>query len=370
MSYAARGSDRRQQIVSIRTLAILLTVCSAGAGASAQTLIDNVYTHGYTGWVDAFPERGGNWRLSFDNPTLIDTNNANPAPAGAVANTGVHEPDVLIQNEFTAPATYDLSATMRTNDDDLLGLVWNYQDPDNYFRVGIRQQAGGSFGATEGLAVQKIVNGVVTQLSPSTPIAGPAAIDQSMIDNRTPFDLRVAVDGSNYEVFFNDVSLASGSDADLAAGRKIGVQSWAQQADASAVTPFWGTEVEEISVTEGANVLYSETFAARPVAWRKVVMTNAAGVSTLTTASREDIGNFGLDINDPWILQHSNGFENATFGKVDFIGPAIVVDEPGSNAFSNYQMRTRLATTDNDGIGVLLRVQDDLITFANHATDA
>src|SRR5690606_6333506 len=103
-----------------------------------------------------------------------------------------------------------------SNDDDIIGLVWNYQDPDNYFRVGIRTQNAGSFGGTRGLAVQKIVGGVVTQLNPAG--TGPGTsfpITQSMIDNRTPFELKVVVDGSNYDVQFDGVSLASGSDPDL-----------------------------------------------------------------------------------------------------------------------------------------------------------
>jgi hypothetical protein len=100
-------------------------------------------------------------------------------------------------------------------------------------------------------------------------------------------------------------------------------------------------------------------------------MKNAAGVTVLNTASRDDIGNFGLDINDPWILQHSNGAENATFGNVDFIGPSVVVDEAGATSMSNYDMRVRLGAADNDGYGVLVRVQNDdnfyRVNFANEA---
>ena len=109
---------------------------------AAQALVANPFNSGYAGWVDPFapPTRLGNWRLSLNNPTLMETNNANPPTAGGGVNTGLHEPNVLIQNNFSAPANYELSATMRTSDDDLLGLVWNYQDANNYFRVGIRQQ--------------------------------------------------------------------------------------------------------------------------------------------------------------------------------------------------------------------------------------
>jgi hypothetical protein len=369
--------SRRLSSLNLTVAACLMALTVIPSVSSAQILVGNPFVHNYTGWVDAFPPptRAGNWRLSLHSPALIDTNNANPPTTGATTNDGTYQPDVLIQNNFTAPAAYDLNATLRTNDDDLLGLVWNYQDPNNYFRVGFRQQpASGNFGGTEGVSVQKIVGGVVTQLVPATPMAGVAAIDQGMIDNRTPFNVKVAVNGTNFEVFFNGTSVAAGSDAGLTSGRKIGVQSWAQQSDAAAVTPFWGTEVESISVTQGANTLYSQSFAARPMQWRPVVMTNAAGININSTPAitREVIGNFGLDIDEPWIHQHSNGFLNATAGNVDFIGPGIVVNEPGANAFTNYQMQVRLGAADNDGYGVLVRAQDDnnfyRITFTNEAT--
>ena len=63
-----------------------------------------------------------------------------------------------------------------------------------------------------------------------------------------------------------------------------------------------------------------------------------------------------MTMNKPWIHQASNGFENATAvaPNVDFIGPAIVVDEPGSTALSDYEMKVRLGAADNDGIGVLV----------------
>ena len=78
-----------------------------------------------------------------------------------------------------------------------------------------------------------------------TQIQGPnltTPISQAMIDSRTLFDLRVSVSGTDYQVFFDNTLYVGGSDPDLAAGRKIGLQSWAEQSDVGTVTPFWGTE--------------------------------------------------------------------------------------------------------------------------------
>jgi hypothetical protein len=102
------------------------------------------------------------------------------------------------------------------------------------------------------------------------------------------------------------------------------------------------------------------------------VMTNSAG-DTATGASKGDLGNFGIGINNPWIYQNSNGFRNATAGNVDFIGPGVAIDEPGAASFSDYKMQLRLGTNDDDGVGVLVRVQDDdnfyRVTFARQAID-
>lgn len=308
----------------------------------------------------------------------MDTNDLAPGVVGT--NTGLYNPDLLIQNGFSAPGNYELSAKMYANDDDLTGLVWNYQDPNNYFRVGLRQQpASGNLGGTEGLSVQKVVNGVITQLQPTAPGVGVPAITQEMISNRTAFDVKVAVNGSNYSVSFNGAELASGVDADLASGRKIGISSWAQNTDVTVSTtavetPYWGTEVESISVKQGATTLYNSTFEARPSKWRQMVMTNSAGINGLSVdQTREVLGNFGNDVNDPWIHQVSNGFQyaTATAPNVDFIGPGVVIDEAGSSAFSNYEMKVRMGAVDNDGYGLLLRVQDDSnfyrVNFANEA---
>ena len=368
--------------MSARFTPALAVVCllSCVVPSSAQTLVGDPFTSSYTGWIDAplTPARTPLWRLSLHNPTLMDTNNANPPTAGAVNNSGVYESDVLVQDNFLAPGTYTYTARMRTSDDDILGIIWNYQDPGNYFRVGIRTQAAGSFGGTQGVSVQKFVNGVMTQISPAAVGPGLATpITQAMINNRTPFDLGVSVDGTNYQVLFNGSPLISGTDPDLAAARKIGVQSWAQLSDTDETPdpPFWGTEVDSVSVTQGASSLYTEAFDRRPIRWRQLVMTNATGtVNTGNTASKDDLGNFGRTLSRPWIHQQSNGFENATVNNTDFIGPAVVVDEQGSTALSDYDMRIRIGATDNDGVGVLVRVQDDnnfyRINFTNEAIGA
>jgi hypothetical protein len=346
--------------------------------ATAQVLVENPFITSYQGWVDPVPARGGNWRISLINPTIMET--ANTTPAGSnpppAQDNGSYFPMLLVQDNYVTPSAYNLNARMYTSDDDLFGLVFGYQNPDNYFRVGMRFQTPGNLGGTSGLSVQKVVNGVVTQISPNGTGPGAPVITDTMFNNHEPIDVRVAVNGMNYEVFFNNTSVVSGTDPNLAPG-KIGVQSWAQR-NAVAANPHWGTELETISVTQGANTLYSGSFndANLPVQWRPLLMTNSNGLAINATGVGEDVGSFGADINDAWYYQQTNGFEWATSvaPNTDFIGPAVVVDEPGSTSMDDYEMRVRLGATDDDGIGVLVRAQDDnnfyRINFATQTIDA
>jgi hypothetical protein len=352
----------------------LFCLASDRRSSGVTTLVGDPFVSPYSGWLDPDRTLGGTWRLNLQSPTptLMDNHSANPPVSGTAPHDGTFIPHLLVQDNVVTGSDYELSATMRTSDDDILGLVFNYQDSNNYFRAGIRQQPNsGNFGGTQGFSIQRIVGGVVTQIYPVTPQSTASPITQTMIDNRTPFDFKVAVSGTSFNVFFNGVSQLPGgtpiTDAALVVGRKVGFQSWAQEAD-SADTPTWGTEIDSVSLASGGSSVFSQAFNNTGIKWRNLVMKNAAGISTpypgtpispSTTATRDDVGNFGLDINDRWIMQNSNAFENATVNNVDFIGSAIVVDEPGSANLSNYEMRVRIAADDNDAEGVLVRVQND-----------
>lgn len=368
--------SRRIAVALLATATLIL--CAASQSGTAATLIGNPYINGHQNWVDADQLRGGDWRLNLISNTIMETSDLVPTgnnPAAAT-NNGSYVPSILIQNNYTTPSTYDINARMWSSDDDGWGLVFGYQDVNNYYRVLFRAQANGNLGGTTGTSVQKVVGGVVTQISPVGTGAGNVAFPTlPMIATRQPFDVKVSVNGTNYAVYVAGVNggnpLQSGSDAGLAAG-KVGIQSWAQQIGPNTDNPYFGTELETFSVSDNTGPLFtSGSFAnPTPVSWRTLVMTNSAGLSTnnvaSTSVSGAETGNFGLGINGPWIHQRGNGFLYATgpvgsgpFDHIDFTGPAVVVNNPGSTSFTDYEMKVRIGATDNDGLGVLVRVQDD-----------
>src|SRR5690606_31690236 len=128
-------------------------------------------------------------------------------------------------------------------------------------------------------SVQKFVNGVMTQIFPFDP--GDPKIrpyDTTTIDNRVAFDLGVVVENGTFDILFDGTSvLPTGpiADSDLTGGGKVGFQSWAQS-NRTGSLPHWGTEVEEVTVSDATGVLYNQTFEARPTQWRALNMKNSS----------------------------------------------------------------------------------------------
>ncbi|MCO6046185.1 PEP-CTERM sorting domain-containing protein [Aeoliella sp. ICT_H6.2] len=336
-----------------------------------QTLVDTVFTTGFDGWTDTFsgsPVAGGqpNWGVLLTGPKTLSESSDGRAADGSTSEglgDGMFTPYVLVNTADETPATYNLSARMGTYDDDGFGLVFGYQDLDNYFRVGWRLQSSGSLGFEEGVAVQKIVDGVITQLG-----TGPSLFPSG---DGSLSDVDVDVDGANWTISVDGNEVLSGSDADLQPG-SYGVQSWAQR-EGGPGDRYYGTAVESIAVSSSV-LNKTTTFAdAIPVNWRPLMMTNAEGNQGTGV---DDFGNFRQDFRDGTIRDDTNGYEWATptAPNVDFIGPGVVLDEPGSDDLTNYEMNVRMESGDNDGIGLLLRATGEesfyRINFAAEPMDS
>lgn len=374
-------------ILSSFVLVALFGACFSQQDANAATLVADPFIGAYNNWTEVYTSGNavnpaGRWGVHLvANPTLMENGGGAQAQDESGSpdanNSGGFTPYILLQEGVTTGTDYSVDARMYTSDDDGFGLVFGYVDEDNYFRVSMRQQTTGSLGFTRGLSVQKVVAGVITQISPAGQGEGDLSVPtQSMIDNHTPIDISVNVVGTAWSVSVAGINggapIIDGTDANLTGG-KTGIQSWYQRLDSNS-KPSWGTEVDNFTVRDGAGAtVFQDAFdPASPLSWRKLIMTNAAGVSVPQAAS--DLGNFSLRFNNT-IRDDSNGFEYgtpSTTDHTDFTGPAIVVDDPGASSMSDYTMQVRITDTDNDGTGVLVRVQDDdtfyRVNFTSQAT--
>ena len=349
---------------SVASGTLFFLACIA-TGVSAQVLVGNPYVTGFQGWQSTYvpadtqvgePPAWG--VLVTPDPLtgqrfLMETSDGREADATTTAGVadGMFKPYILIDSLVTTPANYNITYNLATMDNDGFGVVFGYQDNDNYFRASFREQASGNLGFQQGTSVQKVVNGVITQLATS-----PAGFVP--VSTGTPFDAKVVVSGANWDVQVNNVSILNGSDADLQPG-KYGVHSWAQNTVAGTV-PTYGTIVRQIVLDSTIDKTTDFANLASPIAWRRLVMTNAAGETGFETGTLQRHGNFAHDFINGTIRDDSNGNTNAVGApNIDFMGPAIVVDSAGSAAMTDYRFTTRVENRDNDGIGVMLRVADD-----------
>jgi hypothetical protein len=152
-----------------RSLLTILTQPIAGlvvalqlaiATASAQVLVGNPYVTGFEGWMSTYvpvPTQVGSapsWGvlLTPDPLTgerfLIETSDGREGDGvtTAMVADGKFKPYLMINTADTTPASYTINYQLATTDDDGFGVVFGYQDNDNYFSVGFRRQTPGNLG--------------------------------------------------------------------------------------------------------------------------------------------------------------------------------------------------------------------------------
>lgn len=381
--------DSRRSFAPLASIffATLLIVGLFSFRATAQTLVGSPFITGFEGWQSTYttqPTQVGvapSWSVlltpdPFSGQRFLMENSDGREADSAVAADGNFKPYILINSLDTTPANYTITSQLATVDNDGFGLVFGYQDNNNYFRVGFREQAS-NLGFPRGVSVQKVVGGVVTQLgTPSltfTPGSAGVGFEAKVIVTGTSYDVQVAPTiGGTF------ASVISGSDASLQAG-KYGVHSWANREVSSTVSPQYGTIVGPISIASASlNKTTNFVNALSPIPWRRVTMVNGNGETGFegvlgTNYSADDYGNFSQDFTNGTIRDDSNGNINASgaVGRVDFMGPAIVVDTPAANAMTDYRYAVRVENRDNDGIGLMFRVAGDNSSFyrVNWATE-
>jgi hypothetical protein len=366
----ARSGTQRDSLMSVRNIAIhrvraallLLALAATSTAAVGQTLVGNVFSTGFENWTDVNgqgPRVAGSaasWGVLLTDGNPIVEGSDGRVRDGATVDgftDGNFAPFLLINNVDVTPANYTINATMGTSDNDGMGIVFGYVDENNYFRLSLRLEASSNFGYPSGTSIQKVVNGVTTQIYSDT------VLDHSS----GPFDVSLQVAGPNISVVFPGFT-HNASDSDLQPG-KYGLHSWGQKQIAAADRQY-GTMAYELSVSS-STLNKTHDFANAVVAdWRRLDMVNNAGVSTSTAG--EFFGNFRQDFFNGRILDDTNGNLPGTpdanmYTRSDFIGPAVVIDEPGNAGWGNYVMATRLFSNDNDGMGVVFRVASDNSSF-------
>jgi len=369
---ALRRRIARRGVVALLLAASCMLAASAGV-AQAATLIDTPFRVGYDGWTDtntgtiyvgdALPQ----WGVLVSNDALCDgsdgaLSNGGTAedPTNGVAGDGKFRPWLMVNSNYTTPSQYTLVGRLSSADDAGMGLVFGYLNDNNYFRVVGRAQTTGSYGCAQGISIQKVVGGVITQLqTPSTVLAVPS--------DDTPLYLSIGVNGSAYSIDAGAdpgllTPIFSGSDPDLATlgPGKYGFLNW-RNGEGDNAERFFGAQLHSLTVDEGSDGLVDRTHtfeSVSPLPWRELYMTNATG-GQITLEF--DKGNFRHDFRNGTIVDDTNPFldATATAPHTDYLGSAIAINDSGTLSLEDYQMQVRMECADDEGPGLLVRVQSD-----------
>ena len=156
-------------------------------------------------WTPVVPPRanGSTSLTSGHGQPLWSLSVGTAAPFGTLLECGdcFAGNDAAGQVDFTGPTIvagddnwtdYALAARITPDDDDGHGILLRYQNPTNFYRVGLRSQES-ALGAPRGLSVQKNVNGTYTEVFRES-----AALYAPLPG--VPYDLVAAIAGNKVEV--------------------------------------------------------------------------------------------------------------------------------------------------------------------------
>jgi predicted phosphodiesterase len=184
----------------------------------------------FNGWTiidDPEPRSGpSNWLVEAGE--LRQTSNiwSYDPPAEFIYHLGSH----AVSGD-TSWTDYSLNAILRSTDNDGIGLIVRYQDPQNYYRILLMSDAGNSGSSNSAIQrIQKFVNGE------------PRTLLQNKVSSAFPpgyFSLTADVRGDSIKAYLNGVEIGAVEDDEYQKG-KIGVLVYANS----------GARFDSITVSE------------------------------------------------------------------------------------------------------------------------
>jgi hypothetical protein len=292
---------------------------------SDWAIVDEGADHGPSAWS---AEMG---ILSQDsNIHSPPTDARDPAKLGTFAFYGVpgdNDPPVQPATTWT---DYRVRVTMSSTDNDALGVMFRYQDNDNYYRFSWDRER-------RYRRLVKKEDGEFVVL---------AKDKESYVVGQT-YDVEIVADGTTLEIWIDGELVLSAEDGSLSEGT-IALYSWANE----------GSYFDDIYVEDLAtgNVLLSEDFNEGDLSdWAIVDEGTNEGPSAWSAE-------MGILLQDSNI--HSpprNARDPAKLGTFAFYGVPEGNEPPGQRAttWTDYRVRVTMSSTDNDALGVMFRYQDN-----------
>ena len=209
---------------------------------------------------------------------------------------------------------YSLSARMMSQaDNDALGLMFGYQDANNYYRFSMDQQRSYR-------RLVKVVNGVFTEL----------AADTFSYTAGAWYEVQAVMSGGTIQILFNGTPLFTVNDSSHASGR-IALYSWGNT----------DTNFDDVTVTSQAGP-FTEDFSGDMSAWSIVDEGTVEGPSAWSIVNQA-------------LKQTSNIFDNTQGLELPKLGTYALA---GQSGWTDYRFSARMMSQDDDGLGLMFGYQD------------
>ncbi len=142
----------------------------------AELLFEDHFTQGIPGWTAVQPSGALSW---LDGPLLwqydILTGNIweNSNIYSDAATYSTTRRACMLINDTVAPASnFTYTVRIRVTDDDASGLIWGYQDENNFYRVSFTRQANRIGWPFSGWNLDRAANGEFTDcMAKGTPLS-------------------------------------------------------------------------------------------------------------------------------------------------------------------------------------------------------
>ena len=265
---------------------------------------------------------------------------------------------MLINDTVAGASNFTYTVRIRAADNDACGLIWGYQDEDNFYRVTFARQTDRTDWPFPGWDVDRMVNGAFTDLfgkgntlEPYTEFIYTADRFFDVIVGMTNglFSLTVVDDPTNaaptvYKLVQSRVLPA-------AVAGKVGVFTWGQQVDVGDGLPSVGVRFHRVSLLP--TPLAGTTNPLAPT-WTSVVTPRGAnGATNLTPIWALALNENGTTSR----LREASGTyfsaDNVAAYSTNFAAVSIVAGDALN--WSNYVFSARCIPADDDGWGLLVR---------------
>lgn len=290
--------------------------------------------------------RGMAYPIDIRNPTIIDEGTSDKPSfwnvrdniliqtsniwGGSIASADLYKPGTMALFGKNSWDNYTISVKLSSRDDDEIGVVFRYQDLDNYYRVSMNRQLGY-------LRLIKKVNGRT------------ALIDEikNAYEQSRWYRYKIAVTGKTIKVQLDNKLIFDKTDESITSG-KIGFYCWGNE----------NSEFKDILVIPDVSPKPSDVKPspekAVPSDFAKTTLVDLEDFSIVDDGKKNGPSSWSVANG---ILTQSTNIWGGTISDADPSQPGTYAIY-GDISLTNYQMSVELKSGDDDSIGVLFRYQD------------